>query len=126
MDRYEPSKPINPEEWLALDETERIDLVLEYHETLDHEMPDDALSFHSSVHVIVENQIAMGVELIPETIAKLIRQGLDRHEAIHAIGAIISEDIFDIIKGNIQELSPKKQRRKLEKITAKRWRKGQY
>lgn len=29
--------------------------------------------------------------------AKLTRQGLDRHEAILAIGAIISEDIFDVI-----------------------------
>ena len=68
----------------------------------------------------------MGVELIPETIAKLIRQGLDRHEAIHAIGAIISEDIFYIMRRELTEFSPKQYRRKLEKLTAKRWRKGQY
>lgn len=89
-------------------------------------MTSDALSAHSSIHVIVENQLAMGVELIPATIAKLTRQGLDRHEAIHAIGAIITVDIFDMLKGNIQEFSPSKYRRKLEKITAKRWLKGQY
>lgn len=68
----------------------------------------------------------MGVELIPETIAKLTRQGLNRYEAIHAIGAIISEDIFDLLKGNMEEFSQKNYRRKLDKITAKRWLKGQY
>ncbi len=126
MDKYNPDKPIDPSEWLEIDEAERIGLVRDFHETLEDEMPDDALSIHSTVHVIVENQLAMGVELIPETIAKLTRQGLDRHEAIHAIGAIISEDIFNIVKCTTQELSPKKYRRRLDKITAKRWLKGQY
>jgi hypothetical protein len=126
MEKYDPFKSIDPEEWLELDEAERIELVRGFHEILEDEMPDDALSIHSSVHVIVENQLAMSVEFIPETIAKLTRQGLDRHEAIHAIGAIVSEDLFDMVKGNIQEFSPKKYRRKLEKITAKRWLKGQY
>jgi hypothetical protein len=126
MKEYDPFKPIDPEEWLELDEAERIELVRGFHENLEDEMPDDALSIHSSVHVVVENQLAMGVEFVPETIAKLTRQGLDRHEAIHAIGAIVSEDLFNMVKGNIQEFSPKKYRRKLEKITAKRWLKGQY
>jgi hypothetical protein len=76
--------------------------------------------------VIVENQLAMGVDLIPSTFAKLTRQGLSRHETIHAIGAIISEDIFNVMKGDTKEFSPKKYRRKLEKLTAKRWLKGQY
>jgi len=126
MNSYFPDKSIDPAEWLALDEGERIALVRAFHESLDDKMPDEALSIHSAIHAIVENQLAMGVELIPETIAKLTRQGLDRHEAIHAIGAILSEDLFDLLKGNIKEFSPKKYRRKLEKLTAKRWRKGQY
>lgn len=126
MEKYDPTKPILADEWLALDEQEQIELVRSFHDTIDNEMPSDALSVHSSVHVIVENQLAMGVELIPQTIAKLMRQGLDRHEAIHAIGAIVSADIFDILSGDMQEFSPTRYRRKLEKITAKRWIKGQY
>ena len=78
------------------------------------------------IHAIVENQLAMGVELVPETIKKLIRQGLYRHEAIHAIGAIVAEDMFNLMKGNIKEFSLQRYRRRLEKITAKRWRRGQY
>jgi len=126
MENYEPNKAIEPALWLALDEQEQIDLVREFHENIDDEMASDALAMHSSIHVIVENQLAMGVELIPETIAKLIRQGLDRHDAIHAIGAIISGDIFALLQGDGQPFSAAKYRRKLEKITAKRWLKGQY
>lgn len=126
MDKYNPDQPVNSENWLALDEAMRIELVYDFHSDLDLEMADDALSLHSTIHVIVENQLAMGVELIPETIAKLTRQGLNRHEAIHAIGALISEDIFDVMNGNAEEFSQKKYRRKLDKITAKRWLKGQY
>ncbi len=99
MEKYDPAKSIDAGEWLELDEAERIELVQRFHEGLDEEMPDDALSLHTSIHVIVENQLAMGVELVPETIEKLLRQGLDRHEAIHAIGAILSGDIFDLMKG---------------------------
>jgi len=126
MNRYLPDKSVNSEEWLALDEGERIALARAYHEKHDDEMPEDALLVHSAIHAIVENQLAMGVELIPETIAKLTRQGLDRHEAIHAIGAILSEDLFAMLQGNVKKFSPKKYQRKLEKLTAKRWRKGQY
>jgi hypothetical protein len=42
------------------------------------------------------------------------------------VAAILSEDIFNLYKGNIEKLDQKKYRRKLEKLTAKRWRKGQY
>jgi len=126
MDIYNPNKIVDAENWLALDEAIRIELVHDFHLNLDLELTEDALRLHSSIHVIVENQLAMEVDLIPETFAKLTRQGLSRHETIHAIGAIISEDIFDLMKGNTKEFSPKKYRRKLEKLTAKRWLKGQY
>jgi hypothetical protein len=126
METYDPLVEPDKTEWLGLSEHDRIDLVREFHENSDEELDDEALSIHSSIHVIVENQLAMGVEQIPETISKLIRQGLDRHDAIHAIGTIISEDIFYILRGEQTEFSPKQYRRKLEKITARRWRKGQY
>jgi len=126
MKDYDPSKQLSSDEWLDLEESERISLVRIFHEALDDDLPEDAIEMHTMFHVIVENQLAEKVELIPETITKLTRQGLDRHEAIHAIAAIVSEDIFDLWKGNKKEFSPKQYRRKLENITAKRWRKGQY
>ena len=97
-----------------------------FHEEHDEGLDRKALTIHSAIHVIVENQLALGVELLPDTVAKLVRQGLSRHEAIHAIGAIISGDILGMIRGEITEFSASKYRRKLEKISAKRWRKGKY
>jgi len=128
LDTYNPLVEPNKDKWLASSEFDRVDSVREFHENSeDDEFEEDgALSIHSTLHVIVENQLAMGVDLIPETVAKLTRQGLDRHEAIHAIGAVISKDIFDIVSGEKTEFSPKKYRKKLDKITAKRWKKGQY
>ncbi len=127
MVTYSPLTQPDKDEWLESPEFDRIDAVRDFHESsIDDDFEEEgALAIHSSLHVIVENQLALGVEFIPETVAKLTRQGLDRHEAIHAIGAIISEDIFDIMRSEKTEFSAKQYRKKLEKITAKRWRKGQ-
>ena len=126
MYEYDPSIEPDKDAWLEATESERLSAVLEFHENSNDSLDESALNIHSSIHVIVENQLAMGVELLPETMEKLMRQGLDRHEAIHAIGAIMCEDINEILRGEKAEFSPKQYRRKLEKITAKRWRKGQY
>ncbi|MFT4928622.1 MAG: hypothetical protein ACI8WB_004741 [Phenylobacterium sp.] len=126
MNTYNPNKPIDPETWLAIDEAERIEMVEQFHRIEDNGVPEEAITTHSMIQVIVENQLAENVAYVPDTVAKLIRQGLTRHDAVHAIGAIISEDVFNIVNGEDTDLSPKKYRRKYEKITAKRWRKGQY
>lgn len=123
MNQYDPNVSPLVDEWLALDEDERLELVMDFHS----EVEDRGASreVHASIHVIVENQIAMEVENVPRTLAKLIRQGLNRHEAIHAIGAIITQDTFSLLKGHVDAWDSKRYRRKLEKLTAKRWRKGQ-
>lgn len=126
MEKYNPLIEPNKEQWLNSSEKDRMETVRAFHKDNVEGLDDEAVLMHVSIHVIVENQLALGVECIPETIAKLTRQGLDRHEAIHAIGSMISEDIFNIIRGEKTEFSLKKYRKKLEKITAKRWRKGQY
>ena len=125
MESYQPSQNPNPEEWLALDEGERIYLVQEFHSTLAEELPENAASMHATIHVVVENQLALQVQPVPATIEKLVRQGLDRHEAIHAVGAILAEDIFEILK-NSKKPSLNRYRRRLNKLTAKRWKKGKW
>ncbi|MBO9494277.1 hypothetical protein J7438_09290 [Thalassotalea sp. G20_0] len=126
MKYYNPDKPLNVSEWLVLDDEQRKILVSNFHESIEEFQDDGALTMHSYMHVVVENQIAKNVDLVSETVTKLVRQGLSRHEALHAISAIIVEDIFDMLKDTKSEFCLKKYRRKLEKITAKRWRKGQY
>ncbi len=125
MKEYKVSITPNPEEWLSLGEAERIDLVVDFIEKNEKDIETPALKIHASIHVIVENQIAMESKPTPETYARLRKQGLNRHETIHAIGAVIAEDMFDIMKGNKDQVMSKYQDR-LEKLTAKRWKKSKW
>ena len=126
MEDYNPRNAPNPAEWLAIQESERIDMVLFFHEGVDEALHEDGKTLHSLVHVVVENQIALGVEPVGNAIARLSRQGLSRHEAIHAVGAILSEDIYDLMKNCQEAINQTRYRRRLEKLTAKRWKKGQW
>jgi uncharacterized protein len=85
MERYDPLKAPNPKEWLLLDEQERLDLVQDYHRRARIALPNEKA--HAVAHAIVENQIALGDELnVERTLRRLMAEGLDRHDAIHAIG----------------------------------------
>ena len=84
MERYNPKQAPDPDVWLALDEDERTFMVESYHDSEGEEVPEGGSTLHATFHVIVENQVALGTDLVKETIAKLTRQGLGRHEAIHA------------------------------------------
>ena len=125
MESYDPHKPINSEEWLALDENERMLLVEDFHDTLDPPMDHGGLKIHCALHAAVENQLAEAeYPVIKQTLDKLVRQGLDRHDAIHAIASILGTGLFAAMQGSDSEFSIKNYRRKLDKLTAKRWRKG--
>jgi hypothetical protein len=126
MKKYNPSQAPDPEEWLSLDEFERINLVENFHEDSGEEVPEGAEKMHAAIHVAVENQFASETEPVSATIAKLIRQGLDRHEALHTVGAVLSEDIFNLQRGKGESWNQKSYNRRLEKLSAKRWRKGQW
>jgi len=125
MNEYNVSNTLNPEEWLGLGEAERIDLVVNFIEKNEKDIGIPAIKIHASIHVIVENQLAMDSEPTPETYSRLRRQGLNRHETIHAIGAVIAEDMFDIMKGN-KEQAMSRYKGRLKKLTAKRWKKGKW
>ena len=90
------------------------------------DVPDEGKELHALIHVVVENQLAMGVDPVLATLSKLTRQGLKRHEAIHAIGAVLSDDIFDLLQSNKETWHKNRYRKRLDKLTAKRWRKGQW
>jgi uncharacterized protein YoaH (UPF0181 family) len=56
---------------------------------------------HILVHQIVENQL---INQTPpetaETLDQLMQQGLSRHEAVHQIGAVLMEDMSDMVQSN--------------------------
>jgi hypothetical protein len=56
---------------------------------------------HGTMHAIVENQVALGdATVVPATLTRLMREGLDRHDAIHAIGSVLMAIIFDVVTKN--------------------------
>src|SRR6185503_16801619 len=96
MATYEPSKQLNAEEWLALDEGERIELVRAFHRRQKTFVPN--LDAHAVVHAIVENQLAEGFPAATATLARLQAEGLDRHDAVHAIGSVLLEHMQNLMK----------------------------
>ena len=121
MERYDPDKPIDPEEWLALDEGEREYLVKQYHRKKRIKMPN--LRMHAIFHAVVENQVALGDEIpTKKTLARLMREGLSRHDAVHAIGSVMASHMFNLIKdGPTDKESNADYYRQLEELTAEGW-----
>ena len=110
---------------MALDENERIRLVEEYRRNVKMELPDPRV--HATFHVIVENQIAEGLDPVVRTLQRLIREGLDRHDAIRAIGCVLTDQLQDVLSGAMtkSENEPRYFAR-VEKLTAERWLSGKW
>jgi hypothetical protein len=122
--RYDPEQPVEPEEWLALDEQERIEAVRQYHRRHKISLPNERL--HAITHAIVENQVALG-EAFPaqSVLLRLMAEGLDRHDAIHAIGSVLADRLFTALKqggGGTSNLGADYVKG-IERLTAESWRK---
>ena len=110
-------------------EQERIDLVLAYHRREGIGAPSEKA--HAVFHVIVENQIADDTLPVRRTAQRLMSEGLDRHEAIHAIGSVVAGSIYDLMGETGSDSKPgettsdqdpsKAYLAKLEGLTAKGW-----
>lgn len=121
MKRYDPYRPVDPQRWLALSDTKRLDMILEYHRRAEVHLPNPQI--HAHFHAIVETQVALGDEIpVRATLERLMAEGLDRHDAIHAIGYVLSGHIYDLLKGEIVEEDPNPAYfAALEKLTAESW-----
>ena len=120
MEAYDPMTDPDPEEWLQLDEGARMLLVEDYHKRARARLPNPAL--HATIHTIVENQVAMGDETAArDTLARLMSEGLDRHDAIHAIGGVLSVHMVNLMKTRQVEGASEEYFAKLRALTAKDW-----
>jgi len=124
MQRYDPLKAPDPEEWLALDEQERIALACDYHRRARIRLPN--ANVHATAHAIVESQIALGDETpVRRTVQRLMDEGLDRHEAIHAIGMVLFESIYDLMHAPAPDSDPNPPYfAAIERLTAEGWRRS--
>jgi hypothetical protein len=124
--RYDALKAPDPQAWLDLHEQERIDQVIEYHQR--HHLPmGGSVQLHGIAHVVVENQIAMGdPPAAREALARLMGEGLDRHDAVHAVGSVVMGIVVDVVheKGGDGGDINAKISRELAELTAASWRSG--
>ena len=56
------------------------------------------MTLHATIHVVVENQIALGEAVVIEALARLQAEGLTRHDAVHAVGMALAENIYELLK----------------------------
>jgi hypothetical protein len=97
MTRYDPLTAPDPEQWSALEEQEQLDLVTDYHRHAHLRAPN--AKAHAIIHVVVERQIALGDEIpVEQTVQRLMTEGLDRHEAIHAVGSVLAGHMNDLVR----------------------------
>jgi len=119
--QYDPLEAPEPKEWLAADEAERIQLAQDYHRHERVRLPNEKL--HAVFHVVVENQIALGVEIpVQSTLQRLMAEGLDRHEAIHAIASVLAEFMHDLVNNPASNTeSNQAYFAALQRLTAEGW-----
>jgi hypothetical protein len=125
MQDYDPLVEPDPDEWLAADEQERIDAVKYYHRHARSEAERSTL--HAVIHAVVEGQIALGDELpVQRTLLRLMDEGLDRHEAIHAVGSVLAGHLNELMREAKAGRNPEGDINvpyfaELERLTAKDW-----
>jgi uroporphyrinogen-III synthase len=93
--QYDPHQDPAPVEWLALDEAERIMAAEEFHVLTGAPLPNPRL--HAVVHAIIETQLALGVEAVVGAIRRLRKEGLDRHDSIHAVGSVLANHMQSLL-----------------------------
>jgi hypothetical protein len=96
-------------------------LVTAYHRRARIKVPD--VTVHAVIHVAVEDQIALGEAPVERALERLMADGLDRHDAIHAIGAVLAEFMFNLVHGPEPSGHPNKLYfDAIERLTADEWR----
>ncbi|CAN5612174.1 hypothetical protein BH10PSE6_BH10PSE6_45620 [soil metagenome] len=116
---YDPDVAPDPSTWQELGEDEQIMLVEAYHRRAGIEVPN--MKVHATVHVIIENQAAMG-DALParRKIERLMGEGLDRHDAVHAVASVLAAHINDTLKAGAPNNEAYNEA--VERLTAESWR----
>jgi hypothetical protein len=121
---YDPDVGPDPAHWLALEEAERLRQAKDYHERYDALLAN--LDIHAAVHVVIETQIAMGDETPARgALERLMSEGLSRHEAIHALGSVLTEMIVGAAnEKEAEDLQEDAYNDAIARITAEDWRRS--
>lgn len=119
---YDPDLTPDPARWLGLDEGVRMLLARKFHDAAGVRLPKPEL--HYAMHVVVENQIAEGFPAAANAMRRLQGEGLSRHDALHAIAAVVAQRLFGMLKDGDPQKSQAfsaEYSAELDKLTAQDW-----
>jgi hypothetical protein len=123
MRSYNPLQAPDPAAWLALQEPERIALVsaCQKQAGVKTRLPD----MHTIMHVTIENQIASPESpQAKQAMERLQAEGLDRHDALHAIGSVQTGFMNDMLANKSSRgFGTPAYHAALDRLTADSWRK---
>lgn len=97
---YDPNRDPDPREWLQRSDAERLDACARAHHPLPRRHPPlGNPRLHAALHVTVEQQLAGDAPPeVRKTLSRLMRAGLSRHEAIHAVGDVAALALAKVVK----------------------------
>ena len=78
---------------------------------------------HAAIHAVVERQLATALPPVISALARLEQEGLDRHDAIHAIGAVLAEHLRKLLADEVAAADPNPTYfAALDRLSAASWR----
>jgi hypothetical protein len=95
---------------------------MDYHRRAGITPPSEEV--HATVHVIIENQIALGDELRARRAVERLRgEGLDRRQDVHAVGSVFTDKLLKTLNDpEAHALSLEDYNAAVERLTAESWR----
>jgi hypothetical protein len=118
---YDADRAPDPAEWRGAAEPDRLAAVEAHHRGLAQHARTPKPRLHAAIHLVVEDQLLR--EEPPEVrraLSRLLAGGLTRHEALHAIGLLVSEVMAAAMEG--RRYDPAAYARELEALDAEGWR----
>jgi hypothetical protein len=121
IEDYDPAQGPDAALWLRTPERVRRTLVELAHEANAWPTGEHA-GMHALMHLVVENQVAGDLPAVSDVLARLVREGLDRHDAVHAIGSVLATSLWRVMRGDQDELDEETYVQALAPLTADGWR----
>ncbi|MEO7192256.1 MAG: hypothetical protein ABI051_14485 [Vicinamibacterales bacterium] len=120
---YDPDVAPPAEEWMGADDSDKLVAVMTYHRQARIAVANARL--HAAIHVAVENQLALGEPVVVDTHARLQREGLMRHDSIHALGSVLVSELAAALESPTDKAGlASSYLSGLADLTALRWRNG--
>jgi len=92
LTKYDPERAPDPARWRAQNEMELVEIVERYHKREGIALLNPRM--HAALHVMVENQVALGGQTpVDAAVTRLMGEGMSRHDAIHAVGAVLDKHV---------------------------------